>query len=240
MENIGMSERAAPKAVSPLRLFTGARFTALWSRLLPATLFLLIVLPKISSLIHFVRAADTHPSFFTFYTDIGARCSVILFLLLMVVLFIVRTPPIKKAKGLFPRVTAIVGTFLLSIITVFPRASLGMWITIVATLLILLGTVLSIYVLAQLGRSFSLMAEARELVTSGPYAIVRHPLYLAEEIAMLGTALQFFSFFTVLIFAIHLLVQIQRMKNEEAVLMQVYPGYLAYLQRTARLIPGVY
>lgn len=53
-------------------------------------------------------------------------------------------------------------------------------------------------------------------------------------------SLQFFSIFTVLIFGVYLLVQIRRMKNEEAVLSQVYPEYPAYQARTARLIPKVY
>jgi len=105
---------------------------------------------------------------------------------------------------------------------------------------VLLGTCLSSIVLFRLGRSFSLMAEARKLVTTGPYAIVRHPLYLAEEIAVIGTLLQFFSIYTLMIFGVHLWIQIQRMKNEEAVLRDAFPGYVDYQARTFRLIPRVY
>jgi len=176
----------------------------------------------------------------TFYISVASRVSVILFLVLMVVLFVIRTMPVRKAKGVFPRITAVTGTFLMSIITVFPRAELGTVLTAIATLFILLGTSLSIVALAQLGRSFSMMAEARRLVTSGPYAIVRHPLYLAEEIAVLGTVMQFFSIATIIIFVIHFLTQIQRMKNEEAVLRQAYPEYIDYQARTSRLIPKIY
>ena len=243
MENINPPKNAALTPASSPKTFTVAWLTDLSSRLLPAAFFLMLVMLRMGDIVVFVRTAEAQNiegGQLHLYADIAARASVTLFLLLMVVLFVIRTPPIKKAEGIFPRVTAIVGTFFMSIVTIFPRASLGLWSTVTATLLTLFGTALSIFVLTRLGRSFSLMAEARRLVTNGPYSLVRHPLYLAEEIAMLGAAVQFFSFYTLLIFVIHILVQIQRMKNEEAVLRQVYPEYVDYQARTARLIPGVY
>jgi protein-S-isoprenylcysteine O-methyltransferase Ste14 len=104
----------------------------------------------------------------------------------------------------------------------------------------LLGTALAAYVLTQLGRSFSVMAEARRLVTSGVYGIVRHPLYLAEEIAVLGLAVQFLSHRTLLLFAVHAGFQLRRIQNEEATLIKAFPEYGAYKAKTVRLIPGVY
>jgi protein-S-isoprenylcysteine O-methyltransferase Ste14 len=59
----------------------------------------------------------------------------------------------------------------------------------ISTRLLLGGNALAVLVLVQLGRSFSIMAEARRLVTSGVYRWVRHPLYLAEELAVIGIVL---------------------------------------------------
>lgn len=215
----------------------------LLSRVLPAAFFLLAVGLKIQGLISFVAApavAGGDSSRFGFYVSVGSRISVILFLALMATLFMVREKAVKKADGLSPRIMAILGTFMMSVITFFPRAELDIVQTLTATLIVLLGTCLSSVVLFRLGRSFSLMAEARKLVTTGPYAIVRHPLYLAEEIAVIGTLLQFFSIYTLVIFGVHLWIQIQRMKNEEAVLRDAFPGYVDYQARTFRLIPRVY
>ena len=52
--------------------------------------------------------------------------------------------------------------------------------------MIVFGTLASVYCLYYLGRSFSIMACARELVTHGPYGVIRHPLYVAEAITVLG------------------------------------------------------
>jgi protein-S-isoprenylcysteine O-methyltransferase Ste14 len=103
-----------------------------------------------------------------------------------------------------------------------------------------LGHVLAVYALAWLGRSFSIMAEARRLVTSGPYARVRHPLYLAEEIAVIGLFLQYASPSTALLVVAHLAFQLQRMRNEEQILRDSFPEYAAYARATRRLVPGVY
>ena len=94
--------------------------------------------------------------------------------------------------------------------------------------------------LLRLGRSFSVMAEARYLVTSGPYRFVRHPLYLAEELAVVGVFIQFASVWTALLLALQISFQLRRMHNEEAVLAATFPEYTAYQARTSRLIPGIY
>jgi protein-S-isoprenylcysteine O-methyltransferase Ste14 len=96
-------------------------------------------------------------------------------------------------------------------------------------------------ILLHLGKSFSIMAEARTLVTGGPYAIVRHPLYVAEAIATVGVLVGFFSWAAVAIVIVQFACQIQRMRNEEAVLLGTFPvDYARYMARTKRLIPGVW
>ncbi len=213
------------------------------SRLIPGLFFFAAVRGKAAELIAFINHAASNNealSELSYCVSVGSRVSVILFLGLMAILFIVRDEPIRKAAGMAPRLAAIAGTFLMSALTFFPRADLGLTQLIGATLVVLIGTSLSAIVLFRLGRSFSLMAEARRLVTTGPYAIVRHPLYLSEEIAIVGTLLQFLSPYTILVFVIHLGIQIQRMKNEEKVLQMAFPDYEQYQARTSRLIPGVY
>jgi protein-S-isoprenylcysteine O-methyltransferase Ste14 len=62
-------------------------------------------------------------------------------------------------------------------VALFPRHDLSIGLNLLSAGLIVVGHLLAVYALAWLGRSFSIMAEARRLVTDGPYAVVRHPLY---------------------------------------------------------------
>ena len=168
------------------------------------------------------------------------RLSTIAFLLLLAAATILRARPTGKARGLEPRISALIGAFLVYAILLFPRRELSVTAEMVSTLLVLFGSAAAIYTLLRLGRSFSMMAEARRLVTSGPYRLVRHPLYLAEELAIIGLSMQFFSAATAFVLAVQIAFQLRRMHNEEAVLTESFPEYAAYRQRTARLLPGIY
>jgi protein-S-isoprenylcysteine O-methyltransferase Ste14 len=175
-----------------------------------------------------------------YVVHLGMRLSTIAFLLLIAVAVILRTRPSGKASGLEPRISALMGTFLIYGVALFPRRELSLSFEMVSTLLTTIGSVGAIVALGQLGRSFSVMAETRQLVTSGPYRFMRHPLYLAEEIAVVGLFMQFASAWTALVLAAQIAFQLRRMHNEELVLTARFPEYAAYSQITARLIPGIY
>ncbi len=109
-----------------------------------------------------------------------------------------------------------------------------------ACLLVIVGNAFTVVVLLRLGRSFSILPESRKLVTGGPYQIVRHPLYLAEAVAMLGTLINFISPLAILIVVLQIILQLVRIHYEERVMKETFPEYALYAKRTARLIPGIY
>jgi len=172
--------------------------------------------------------------------NIATRLSVIMYLVVIAATIVVRLRPEGKARGIEPRVSALIGTFLFTVVVLFPRRELSLTAAAVSTLLTLAGNALAIVVLTQLRGSFSIMAEARQLVTTGMYRFVRHPLYLAEEIALIGVVMQYFSLWTALLLIVQIAFQLRRMYNEEAVLGENFPEYAAYKANTTRLIPGIY
>jgi protein-S-isoprenylcysteine O-methyltransferase Ste14 len=168
---------------------------------------------------------------------LAASIANVLFLSLVVATAITRLVPIQKSKGIEPRISALLGTFLCTTLALLPKADLGPVGSVVSTALILVGTSLAFVVLRWLGKSFSIFAEARRLVTQGPYRIVRHPLYLCEGVALIGLTLQVFSPLAVLILIAVATVQCRRMINEEAILKVAFPEYRAYAANTSFLIP---
>lgn len=161
-----------------------------------------------------------------------------LFSALIVATTCLRRRPVRQAEGLGPRLVAIAGGFLSLLLAALPQAALPASLQVVAIGMVTLGTALSIQVLWWLGRSFSVLAEARRLVTGGPYRLVRHPLYVAEQIAVLGIVLLHLSPLALAILAVQLAAQFRRMRAEEAVLAAAFPEYAAYAARTPRLVPA--
>jgi len=171
---------------------------------------------------------------------IGSRIALILFLLLLALMSAKRMPPIEKARGLQPRISALLGMSLMLLLLLLDRPPSIAWLDLLSTFMLLLGNFLCIITLLHLGRSLSVMAEARQLVTVGPYALIRHPLNFCEEIAFIGLFLQFRTWEAASILVVHFAFQIQRMLNEEKVLLATFPEYGDYMRRTSRLIPGVW
>jgi protein-S-isoprenylcysteine O-methyltransferase Ste14 len=169
-----------------------------------------------------------------------ARTAGLSFVAFVMVALLFRMPPVARSHGVLPRVVAIGGTFSVTVLALFPRAEMSPLLAGASLLLILLGNGLACYAITHLGRSLSMMAEARKLVMSGPYGLVRHPLYAAEAIASLGFLIQFLSPAAAVVWVAHLGLQCCRMHYEEGLLRKVFPEYDEYRQRVARVLPGVY
>ena len=170
-----------------------------------------------------------------------SRTCLFFFFTLIAWLTLVRSRPVAQAPGVQPRVSALLGAYLLYFLPFLPEhEDLDLIWSLVSSALIVTGNIFALLILTRLGRSFSIMAEARKLVVSGPYAVIRHPLYLAEQLALVGAYIQFASPAATLLIAAQFAFQIQRMRNEEAVLLRSFPDYAPYMARTSRLIPGVW
>jgi protein-S-isoprenylcysteine O-methyltransferase Ste14 len=81
----------------------------------------------------------------------------------------------------------------------------------------------------------------QRVISSGPYAVVRHPQYAGAFLYLLGIPLALGSWWGVIVFAAIVPFLIWRLLDEERVLTAGLPGYAEYRRRVRfRLIPGLY
>jgi protein-S-isoprenylcysteine O-methyltransferase Ste14 len=83
--------------------------------------------------------------------------------------------------------------------------------------------------------------EGQSVVSTGPYAIVRHPMYAGGALLFVGTPLALGSFWGILAFFVVLPALIWRLIDEERLLTRQLPGYAGYCTKVRwRLIPHVF
>lgn len=176
----------------------------------------------------------------SFVATLFARLSVVAFIVVLIVLHLGRLRPVRKFSNWLPKLAALAGVLLSYLILLTPRAPADpVWDGLSAGVTIT-GAVLAMLAALDLGRSVSVMPEARRLVVEGLYRRIRHPLYLAQEIATLGFFLQFRSWQAAFIVLVHFTIQLRRMAWEEQILAEAFADYAPYRRRSWRLVPGVY
>jgi protein-S-isoprenylcysteine O-methyltransferase Ste14 len=166
----------------------------------------------------------------------------VVFLALVVGLFIVRRRGIRGAHATFlPGLVALLGTFLLNIVAYLPIEDTTSTESLLASsIVVIAGTLWTMWSLAALGRCFGLFPEVRGLVTRGPYRFVRHPVYLGEILSAVGLLLAKPNPLILVLFAVFIGLQYWRTVFEERALADAFPdSYPAYAHRTPRLIPGL-
>lgn len=161
--------------------------------------------------------------------------------IMVAILYVVRRRTKSEFLGILPSMAAFLGAFMLfALLLIGPCDNLPLWARVLSNTLLVAGNIGAIVVLFWLGRSFSILPEGRKLITTGPYAIVRHPLYLIEAVGTLGTIIIFWSWQAVLLFAVQIAMQLTRMHYEEKVLTETFPDYANYAAQTKRIIPWIY
>jgi len=167
-----------------------------------------------------------------------ARSSIVVLYLLFGVLILVRPAAKSCDRGLLPRAMAFIGTYTPWTIGFVPFTDYNT-ANLLSPILVFGGMILAIATLFHLKTAFSLVPQGRFVVHSGPYRWLRHPLYVAEEIAVLGVLLQHLTPLAILIVVAHIAVQIGRVHYEERLLRETFPEYRA-LSADWRLVPFVY
>jgi protein-S-isoprenylcysteine O-methyltransferase Ste14 len=151
--------------------------------------------------------------------------------------------------ALWNRAPVLLGTVML----VWPRLSpealnhrilpAGPELPMLGMVLVAAGLVFAVWARWHLGRNWSGVVTVKEnhsLTRSGPYRVVRHPIYSGIVLSLIGTALAIGSARGFVAAGLILVGFVIKLQVEEARMREIFPEYAEYGRRTARLIPGVY
>jgi protein-S-isoprenylcysteine O-methyltransferase Ste14 len=117
------------------------------------------------------------------------------------------------------------------------------WLIITADLLVLVGYAIFILVIRENSYASRVIevTEGQKVISSGPYAWVRHPMYAGILLLYIFSPLALGSYWAVIPMIFNLPIFVARIWNEESVLTRELPGYTEYLQKVRyRLIPGIW
>jgi protein-S-isoprenylcysteine O-methyltransferase Ste14 len=162
------------------------------------------------------------------------------FYLLLIRCYLCRSPAVATSGLVTAHLAAVAGTLMPFTIPMVRGPAPGAGRDYAATVLILAGTVWELWALRSLGRSMSIIAQARAVVDRGPYRWVRHPLYAGETVSALGLAITTGSAGAFAIWLAFCGLQAYRAAREEEVLLRALPDYRRYRARTAALLPGIF
>ena len=116
-------------------------------------------------------------------------------------------------------------------------------VVIAADLLVMLGYAMFVLVLRenQYAARTIQVEQGQRVISSGPYALVRHPMYLGVTLMYLASPLALGSYWALLPALLIVPILVARIINEEKVLERDLAGYREYKQITRyRLLPGVW
>ena len=212
-------------------------FDIIFGRLLPACFFSIFIVDKLLLTGASVNALRGHHAQATDYLSALNQALGLAYFSLLVVLYVVRLP--KRAGDARPWMiaTSFFGSFSVILASFLPGVAVRQQLQLVSVLLVLVGLIYTVWALAYLRRSFSIMPEARRLVTGGPYALSRHPLYLGEGVAAIALNLPTVSWSGGGLLALFLVAQYLRIRAEERVLEREFPEYADYRRRVPRYLP---
>lgn len=146
---------------------------------------------------------------------------------------------IVQISGLF----MLLGFFLPGLDYRFQWSDVPLWLIVASVVVFELAYAMVVAVFAQNSYASRVIEiqEGQQLIDTGLYSIIRHPMYSASIILYLSIPLMLGSYYALLPMVLSCLEIIARIKDEEEMLKEGLPGYTAYTQRVKyRLLPYVW
>lgn len=122
-------------------------------------------------------------------------------------------------------------------------SNMPVWLSVAGDLLMLVGMwmISRVFKANSYGSATVEIANDQKVISTGPYAIVRNPMYGSAVVYLAGASLALGSYWGPVAAALTTLALVWRLFDEEKFLTQNLPGYTEYCSRVRwHLIPGIF
>jgi len=106
------------------------------------------------------------------------------------------------------------------------------------------GVILGVWAIVAMNRSKINIApvprENAQLVTAGPYRLIRHPMYMAIILTLTPLIISHYDQTRLIILVVLYVNLIFKLLFEEGLLKEYFPGYADYMKKTWRLLPYIF
>ena len=168
----------------------------------------------------------------------------ILYDLVVSITFLIRRPALRTDSSWSAHVAGYVGTFLVpSYVQVAAKISpsslsaTSLALAKIALVVWAIGVAFEMWTVWQLRFAFSIVPQARILQSTGPYRLVRHPIYLGYIIINLAFWMAHMHLGLGIVVVAWIGITLVRIRYEENVLRESFPEYAAYAAKVGRLWP---
>jgi protein-S-isoprenylcysteine O-methyltransferase Ste14 len=220
----------------------GKRSSAYWrdllfSRLLPALFFSIFLARQLLFLWAGIHSIE-QPADLLF---VAQQVLALAYFTMLVVLYSTRLPRRGTDHRLGVVFVSFTGTFSAIGASFLPGGTHRDGLILIGDVLATAGLAYSVWGLAYLRRSFSIIPEARRLVMGGPYSLSRHPVYLGEIATAIGVNLATAGWLGAAAIAYFIGCELLRIRWEEGVLARAFPNdYPRYARRVPRYFPSLF
>ena len=151
--------------------------------------------------------------------------------------------PLQKIIVLCAGLPAIAAFIVPALDRRFGWSNMPLWLSLAGDLLILAGMwmVYRVFKENSFGSATVEIATDQRVISTGPYAIVRNPMYASAAVYFIGTPLALGSYWGLIPSVLTILGLVWRLFDEEKFLSRNLPGYTEYCAKVRwRLIPGIF
>ena len=160
-----------------------------------------------------------------------------------------RAGPVAEQRGTQKIIVGVAGLSVIATYVVsaldhrFGWSSAPPWLSILGDLLILvsMGMVYRVFRENSFGSATVEISKNQRVVSTGPYAIVRHPMYSSAAVYVIGVAFALASYGALIPAILTIFALVWRLLDEEKFLAENLRGYREYCDKVRwRLVPGIY